>query len=108
MTNKIKIYQAAPWICKDAAKEARDAFVEKGFEVTSRWLDHHSDNDPANLKEQREQAEEDIVDLLRADIFVILNLEKSEGKACEMGMAYASNMPVILVGEKTRNVFYHL
>ncbi len=39
---------------------------------------------------------------------VIVNAMKSEGKACEMGMALAMGKRVILVGPRDTNVFYDL
>lgn len=105
-----KIYVAAPWIHKETARAARDVLVEGGFEVTSRWLDIHTDvqeNDPKKADYLAEQAIHDVTDVNNADILILLNISKSEGKAVETGLALAWNKPVILVGERT-NIFHWL
>ena len=99
-----RIYLAAPWINKVEALAAQQAFEDAGYRTTSRWITAHSDED-TNLTEQ---AVQDLEDILQADILVILNLDKSEGKATEMGFALGMGMPVILIGDTSRNIFYHL
>ena len=47
-------------------------------------------------------------DIDAADVLVVLNLEKSEGKAFEQGYAYCRRIPVVIVGEPRLNVFQHL
>ena len=110
----LKVYIAAPFVNKAQAVEARDKFVEAGLDVTSRWLGEDLGLTTADLGKTEHddvfqtRAAEDIEDILQSDVFVILNLGVSEGKATEMGFAYALGIPVILVGERTVNVFYHL
>ena len=108
--NKIKVYIGAPWNCKPQAKEARALLEKEGFEVTSSWIDiteNRDKNDPANLPFFQENALRDVTDLLSAWVFLLLNIHKSEGKAVETGIALASNIPVVMVGEPS-NIFHYL
>ena len=108
--NKIKIYCAAPWTRKEEAKDARTKLQEAGFEVTSRWLEASGDfakdgydSDEAYFEAQ---AIHDVQDILNANVLVMLNLEPSEGKMFELGLALGLNRPSILVGEKTHTFHY--
>ena len=107
---QLLIYVAAPWKRKDEAREAKCILEKEGFIVTSRWIDLHGDvdkMDPSTRAYIEEQSIHDVEDVYDADVLVLLNLEKSEGKACETGMALAEGIPVILVGERT-NIFHWL
>ena len=107
----LKIYIASPWLNRTEAAAAQEKFEAAGFEVTAHWIHHHSDavmGDPKDDQELQQQAIEDVEDIIKSDVFVILNLDLSEGKATEFGMAYGLGIPVILVGERTRNIFYYL
>jgi nucleoside 2-deoxyribosyltransferase len=105
----MKVYIAAPWVCKEEAVGFQDAFEAAGFEVTSHWIKHHPPNDAdKDFAVLQHEAIEDFRDLDRADVMVIFNMkEKSEGKATELGWALNSGKPVVLVGERSRNVFYY-
>lgn len=114
-TNKknLKVYIAAPWANRTEAQEAQKKFEAAGFEVTAHWITRPSTivGDvfaPENAQELTSEAVEDIEDIIKSDIFVVLNLDMSEGKATEFGFAYALGIPTILVGERTRNIFYYL
>lgn len=111
MTPDMHIYLAAPWTRKEEAKVVRDQLVAAGYIVTSRWLDFvATPGDNYTHETMRREAENDIADISNSDVMVVLNLEKSEGKATEQGIALARGVPVIAVGpwEITRNVFQHL
>mgnify|MGYP001600942277 CR=1 FL=1 len=102
------IYFAAPWKHRDAARLARDQFEAAGIHVNSRWLDFNiSTTDENNPEVLRQEAENDITDLIQVDAFVVWNLDISEGKACETGIALMLGIPIISVGQG-RNVFLHL
>jgi nucleoside 2-deoxyribosyltransferase len=108
----VKVYVAAPWVRKQEAIAAGEQLKAAGFEVTSRWFYHEGDpNDSTGVGEDREQirmqAREDINDVLNSDALVVLNLEMSEGKAVETGIALAYNLPVISVGGRS-NIFQAL
>lgn len=101
-----RVYLAAPWIYKSSALIAQNAFEQAGFEVTSHWIKYHPDT--VNDGILSAQAMADLSDVRRAQIFVLLNYTKSEGKATELGFAYALERPLILVGPRDGNIFYHL
>lgn len=99
------VYVAAPWAHRIEACAAADQLTAAGHVVTSRWLRGHADTtDPARL---RQEAENDWDDVNACQILVLLNMEKSEGKAVEQGIALANNKRIIAVGEPS-NVFHHL
>ena len=112
LERKIRVYVAAPWINKDLAATAQEQLEAEGFEVTSHWIKHHSDavlGNPADFKELRTQALEDVEDIIKSDLFLIMNTGvTSEGKATELGLAYALSIPIVLVGPRLINIFYYL
>lgn len=112
----MKVYIAAPWVRRLTAISVGDQFIAAGHEVTSRWFYHETSagGDPNDatgssspIANIRHQALEDIADVRRADVLVVLNLQKSEGKAVETGIAIAANIPVISVGPRS-NIFQAL
>lgn len=111
----MRVYIAAPWVRREEAIEEGKKFEAAGHTVTSRWFYHESaggdPKDPtgagAPIKRLQDQATEDIYDVLTSDALVVLNLERSEGKAVETGVAMASGVPVISVG-KRGNIFLTL
>lgn len=115
----IKVYIAAPWSAKAEALEAKKKFEAGGFEVTSRWIERDTPKDigdrylkgvllPEDIPFLQEEAYNDLDDVLESEVFVLLNLGKSEGKATEFGVAYVAQMPIIIVGSRVGNIFYQL
>lgn len=116
---RLKVYIAAPWINKADALVAKLQFETAGIEITSRWITRETSQEisdrynagECNEADERhliDEAINDVEDVVASDVFVILNLNKSEGKATEFGMAYSLGIPTILVGTRTRNIFYYL
>jgi nucleoside 2-deoxyribosyltransferase len=101
----MNIYLAAPWKRKLDAQLAADALEAAGHTITSRWLDYYGDTD--DPEELAAEAINDIEDIDAADVFVLLNLEPSEGKAVETGLALAEGLQILGVGQPS-NVFHHL
>lgn len=105
-----KVYVAGPWKRKEEAAAARLAFEEAGFAVTSRWIDvsgdFEKDGYPTEEAYFKAQAEYDVKDVIAADILVMLNLEPSEGKMFELGLAMGLYKPSIIVGERTHTFHY--
>ena len=97
-----RVYVAGPWARRHTAKIVA-AQVRAGHWVTSRWHDLDAGLLPADDVE----AAHDVKDIWAADTLLLLNLEKSEGKAVETGLALAWNLRIIVVGERS-NVFHHL
>ena len=101
----MKIYVAAPWVRKMEARNVAYAFADAGYDITSRWLWLHGDSEDDHVKAT--EAQNDVDDVDAADVLVLVNLEKSEGKAVETGMALATHKPIVLIGERS-NIFHYL
>ena len=107
------IYLAGPWARRDEVKEVRAQLQSAGFVVKSRWLDvDHVDSKAYgdatdDVPALQEEALRDLEDIDDADIMVVSNLQLSEGKAVEQGIALATSMPIIVIGERL-NVFQYL
>ena len=106
----IKVYVAGPWQDRPAVRVVADRLREVGYGVECRWLDHDeiAEDDPKRDDYLREQALHDIQDLLSADAMVYVNSRKSEGKATELGIAIATLKPIIIVGDRSNNIFLNL
>jgi nucleoside 2-deoxyribosyltransferase len=108
----MKVYIAAPWVRREDAKAFGEVITAAGFTVTSHWFHHQGDSTDSTgaamiQEEVRRQAREDIFDVCSSDAVVVLNLEKSEGKAVETGIALNNGIPVISVGKRS-NIFQSL
>lgn len=105
----MKVYIAAPWVRKADAVRAGEMATAAGLIVTSRWFNH--EGDPADStgitvrdSEIHHQVLEDMADIYSADYLMVLNLERSEGKAVETGIAIQLGIPFVCVGPRS-NVF---
>jgi nucleoside 2-deoxyribosyltransferase len=99
----MRIYLAGPWVTrKTTVLEARDALRASGYIVDCRWIDCEGKN-------EKREAIDDLVDLDKSDGLLVYNPDGilSEGKAFEQGYAYASGIPIVVVGPITC-VFQHL
>lgn len=99
----MRVYLAAPWAHKAEAESAHAFMRQCGLQVVSTWTTQDTDT-AASL----EHAQSDYAELQRANVLVLLNLCKSDGKATEMGYALAKGYRVIVVGGREGNIFYHL
>ena len=105
---KTTVYLAAPWARRAVAKEVARRLEEAGFHIAHDWWNHDApDIDVATLAIH---ARRDMNAVLSCDIFVLLNLEKSEGKAVETGLALCRPLRprMIGVGKRGTNIFQHL
>lgn len=109
MSDRINYYLAAPFVRKDEARTARLLIAQElGWVCTSRWIDNHvSPLEELDENVAREESETDLQDVAEADIMILLNLEKSEGKMFEAGYAFALDIPVAIIGTPT-SIFHHL
>ena len=107
----MKVYVAAPWVHKTEAQEAAAELEAAGFEITKKWWEHRevptylTDNHE-NDAELWQQAIEDVLGVFDADVFVLLNLKTSEGKAVETGVAITLHKPIYLIGGRS-NLFHY-
>lgn len=111
----MRVYVAAPWICKPEAMKAGQLIEAKGHLITENWWEHpevfgylQDTLSQVDEDELAEQAWADVAGVINADVFFLVNLSKSEGKAVETGIALISQIPrLILVGKKS-NLFHYL
>lgn len=100
-----KVYLAAPWPLRGAAREVREELNSAGIAVTSKWLDvAHTD--------QAVNAVMDIGDIRDADAVVLINPSGyrnigTGGRHYECGYAAAIGMPLFILGNKSQ-VFHEL
>lgn len=111
----MNVYIAAPWVHRDDAREAAKIIDAAGHIVTEAWWDHvdvgqkfDGSDETAITDELARQAALDIIGVMNADVVVVLNLAKSEGKAVEQGIALTLGVPIIGVGQMGSNVFQYL
>lgn len=99
----VKIYVAAPWVRRADAQAAADVLRANGYVITRDWWNHEGEIEDTPL--MRRHAVDDVDAVEQADAVVVLNLEKSEGKAVETGVAIAHRIPVVSVGNLRPNIF---
>lgn len=108
----MKIYLAAPWIDKDKMAEVSKPFEDAGHKITWHWWQvPGAPEDGTRNAYLTQEAENDADGVFRADVLVLLNTARSEGKAVEQGLAIAWSKPIIAVGkrgEHSLNVFHYL
>lgn len=109
----MRVYLAAPWVCKDEACTAATALESAGHTITKKWWEHRevdgylAKNISIEAAEELAiQAMEDMTGVFNAQAFILLNTRTSEGKNVELGMALAYGTPVIVVGRPT-NLFHY-
>ena len=108
----MKAYLAAPWTDRANMPERAARFEAAGHTVTTRWWefeDRPGANFPSNEDDPyyEDRAYQDFIGVVQADVLVVFNTEKSEGKAVETGIATSLFKPVVLVGVRS-NVFHYL
>ncbi len=105
----MRIYLAGPWKRRHAMPAYASMVREAGHTVVSRWHDKWAQEpETTNVEVLRQEAQMDLDDVRRADVVIVFNLEKSEGKAVEQGFALAFGKTLIIVGELRFNVFQYL
>lgn len=106
------VYLAAPWTRRAEAREIAKALEAKHYVITRHWWDEEAEAD--DHKTLAMHARRDLNAVLGCDIFVLLNLEKSEGKAVETGVALTrhtmgSRAPRLIgCGPRYSNIFQQL
>ena len=109
----MKIYLAAPWVRREEAKAAAAQAVEAGHTITHDWWNHEAGNEDTDELERLGRLDYDAVRTCEA--FIVLNLEKSEGKSVEQGIALYGHLDgpagpyyLIGVGPRGTNIFQNL
>lgn len=108
------VYLASRYEDRPRMQEWKERLEDKGFFVSSRWINgsHEIISDAKGDEDRRRFAEEDLADLLAADIFLCHSdpsffRSGRGGRHVEFGMAVATGKRILLVGER-ENVFHWL
>ena len=110
----MKIYLASRYQNYPLMQEWSAELFYYGHDVTSRWIkgDHEITTDAKGDEERRRFAEEDIQDLMEADVIIFHSdpfffRSGRGGRHVEFGMALALKKKIVLIGER-ENVFHWL
>src|SRR5688572_142606 len=108
--SKHSFYVAGPWADRENVRKITAKLQDAGYNITSRWLEVEDvpEDDPRREEYLKQQAIHDLEDLIRADALFYVNSMKSEGKATELGVALATMKPIIVVGDRSNNIFLNL
>lgn len=108
----MNVYIAAPWISRAEMPAIAEKIEGYGHKITHRWWEIEDVPEAdRTAKILKEQALKDVEGVVNADVVVLINSGKSEGKATESGIAIAAGKPIIAVGERgafSKNVFHYL
>ena len=111
MAKQLRVYVAGPWDCRNAAREVAE-LLEKECKViiTRDWWNHEAGEH--DTKALAKLAREDVNAVREADVMVLLNFAKSEGKAVEQGIAIAEGIPIFALNGQGSvvgaSIFHHL
>lgn len=110
----MKVYLAARYSLNPRLREFAAYLRARGEEVTSRWINgSHEINDHPSDKARQRLAEEDMQDLIDADVMISFSeppltaTRARGGRHVEFGLAIAWGKRIIVVGPK-ENVFHYL
>lgn len=114
----MKIYLASRYSRYPEMQAVRDELAAMGYAVTSRWIegDHQIPDSglsaEAKAEERTRFAEEDLADLIAADMVISFTEEPRKtqsrgGRHVEFGVALGLGKPVLVVGYR-ENVFHCL
>ncbi len=107
-----RIYVAGPWVDREQAVPIAAKLEALGHTITHKWWNYEGENQQHGPPEfLRECAEHDVEGVRTADIVLVLNTSKSEGKAGEQGMAIAWGKPIVCITPDIRpstNIFHYL
>ena len=108
----IKLYLASPFSDKDKMPELAKQFEDRGFVITRKWWEVEDKTEAEKTPQfLRGEALSDIEGVKAANVVVLFNTKKSEGKAVEQGIAIANNIPIFAIGKRgafSKNVFHYL
>jgi hypothetical protein len=106
------IYLAGPYDRIETLQRIAFRLLMQGHKITSRWLLGLTP-EPLSPEARAQIAADDLHDLAEADIFILWRvppLPERQGHTAELGAAlkqkvYASDLRLVLVGERTENVY---
>lgn len=96
--NKLRVYIASKF---RHGRRWRELDWWEQFELTSRWVTHYHDQVPDDPQFAKLGWLHDVEDVQRSDVLVLFGGEQDRlvGGLVEAGVALASGLPVVLVGE---------
>lgn len=107
-----RIYLAAPWIDRELMEDRAKKFEALGFTITHKWWRYEgAGEEHEKLEFLRQCAIDDVNGVATADVVLVYNTSKSEGKAVEQGIAIAKQIPIFIIGKRgevSKNVFHYL
>lgn len=108
----MNIYIANIFAERDQMPAIAQKFEDAGHVITHPWWNVENIPYVEKTSELKKlHATLDANGVLKADLMVLLNTGKSEGKAVEQGLAIAKGLPIIAVGtpgEHSKNIFHWL
>jgi nucleoside 2-deoxyribosyltransferase len=111
VTNK-RIYVAGPWVDREQVIPIADKLEQMGHVITHKWWEYEGVSQNEESPEfLRECAKSDFNGVASADIVLVLNTSKSEGKAAEQGIAIALGKPIVCITpdvNPSSNIFHYL
>lgn len=105
------IYIAGPFKRREDLFLIREQLAQRHIESTSRWLDSHLSDYDCPVSVLRQEALEDLLDIHRADAFLLVNPEEwvnegRGGKHIEFGYALAKGRAMYVMGVAS-SIFHH-
>lgn len=111
----MKVYFAGPWVDRHNVQALASRLESEGHEITHPWWVFEGANsvDEPNIPPEYSEncAKHDRDGVYEADVVLVWNSSKSEGKAVEQGLAIAWNKPIICItpgAKHTVNIFHFL
>lgn len=108
-----RIYVAGPWIDREKVIPIADKLESLGYTITHKWWEYEGKNQNDETPEfLRECAVSDVNGVATADVVLVYNSAKSEGKAVEQGLAIALKVPIVCINpgeiKPSSNIFHYL
>lgn len=105
----MRVYVAGRYAERALLRELAQALGRRGHEVVSRWLTEHTAVRMGDIGQARDYALEDLLDIQRADLFVLVGSRPSQsgGRHVEFGYALALGKRMCVIG-KRHNIFHCL
>jgi nucleoside 2-deoxyribosyltransferase len=108
----LKIYLAGVWTNRAEMPAYAKTLENLGHEITHKWwLTEAGPYETRTLESKQANALLDVNGVVEADLLLLINSAKSEGKAVEQGIAIGLGIPIIAVGtpgEHSKNIFHFL
>lgn len=106
------VYIAAPWADKADIPAIAKQLTARGHKITHKWWDYPDIPEDGKADSYlKDCALNDLAGVYDAEVLLLINSKKSEGKAVEQGVAICQGIPIIAVGVRgaaSKNVFHYI